>query len=115
MKSRYQHAITATLALLVAGAFAPHAQASGFQLREQSPSAQGNAFAGVSAKGFDISSMFFNPATMTQFEGFQIVAGFSYVAPKAELNNGSATRASYSGPLAPFAAFGGTTINGPAS
>ncbi len=84
-------------------------QASGFQLREQSPSAQGNAFAGVSAKGFDISSMYFNPATMTTFDGFQVVAGFSFVAPTAELSGATATRATLSGPLA---AFGGTTITG---
>ena len=52
-------------------------QASGFQLREQSPSAQGNAFAGVSARGFDIGSMYFNPATLTAFDGFQVVTGLS--------------------------------------
>ena len=115
MTTRYKNAITTTLALLVAGAFAPQAFASGFQLREQSPSAQGNAFAGISAGGSDISSMFFNPATMTQFEGFQLVIGASSVAPKAELGGAAASRASYTGPLAPFAPYGGTTINGPAA
>jgi len=112
MTPRYKTAITATLALLVAGALAPQAQASGFQLREQSPSAQGNAFAGVSAGGSDISSMFFNPATMTQFEGFQVFVGFSSVAPKAELSGASATRASLTA-FGPLGAFGGTTITGP--
>lgn len=81
-------------------------QASGFQLREQSPSAQGNAFAGVSAKGFDISSMYFNPATMTTFDGFQVVAGFSFIAPTAELSGATATRAT---------ALGGSTITGAAT
>ncbi len=85
--------LTTTLALMLAGLAAPQAQASGFQLREQSPSAQGNAFAGITAKGTDISSMFFNPATMTAFEGFQVVAGLSCVAPKAELGGAAATRA----------------------
>ena len=115
MTPRIRHGITTTLALLLVGLTAPQAFASGFQLREQSPSAQGNAFAGITAKGSDISSMFFNPATMTQFEGFQVVAGFSYVAPKAELGGATATRASYSGPLATFAPYGGTTITGAAS
>ena len=115
MTTRYKNAITTTLALLVAGAFAPQASASGFQLREQSPSAQGNAFAGISAGGSDISSMFFNPATMTQFEGFQLVIGASFVAPKAELAGAAASRASYTGSLAPFAPYGGTTIHGPAA
>jgi len=87
-------------------------QASGFQLREQSPSAQGNAFAGVSARGFDIGSMYFNPATLTAFDGFQVVTGLSFVAPVAELSGATATRATLGGPLAPF---GGTTIAGAAS
>ncbi len=103
---------TITLTLLVAGTLAPRALASGFQLREQSPSAQGSAFAGISAGGTDISSMFFNPATLTAFEGFQFVIGGTSVAPKAELGGASATRGTYSGTLAPF---GGTTIPGPAS
>lgn len=106
MTSRCKTALTATLALLVAGVSAPQALASGFQLREQSPSAQGNAFAGITAKGADISSMFFNPATMTQFDGLQFVGGFSYVAPKAELSNASGSRA-----LLPVV--GSTTITGP--
>jgi len=80
-------------AWLVAASMAPQASASGFQLREQSPSAQGTSFAGVTAGGPDIGSMFFNPATMTQFEGREIVAGFSYVMPKAELRDAEARRA----------------------
>lgn len=93
MTLRTKHAFTTTLALMLAGLAAPQAMASGFQLREQSSSAQGNAFAGISAKGSDISSMFFNPATLTAFEGFQVVVGLGYVAPKAELGGASATRA----------------------
>ncbi len=65
---------------------------SGFQLREQSPSYQGNAFAGVTAGGYDISSMYFNPATMGLFSGNQIAAGFSFVQPVAVFSNGTATR-----------------------
>lgn len=77
---------------LVAAALTPQAAASGFQLREQSPSAQGTSFAGVSAGGTDIGSLFFNPATMSLFDGREIVAGFSYVMPKAELHDASASR-----------------------
>ncbi len=84
MSHRSRLTLTA-LTLVAAGAFAPQAQASGFQLREQSPSAQGNAFAGVSAGGNDISSMFFNPAVMTQFSGNQFVIGGSYVGLKAAM------------------------------
>ena len=40
------------------------AEAAGFALREQSATAQGNAFAGASAGGDDISYMYFNPAAL---------------------------------------------------
>lgn len=93
-----------TLALLLAGAMAPQAAASGFQLREQSASAQGNAFAGISAGGADISGMFFNPASLTAFDGFQVVLGGSNVAPKAELGNAKGSRTALTG---------GSTISGP--
>ena len=91
MSHRSRLTLTA-LTLIAAGAFAPQAQASGFQLREQSPSAQGNAFAGVTAGGNDISSMFFNPAVMTQFSGNQFVIGGSYIGLSAEYSGGTATR-----------------------
>jgi len=90
---RSKFASAPLIACLVAGAWAPRAVASGFQLREQSPSAQGNAFAGISAGGEDASGIFFNPAAMTQFQNFQLSLGASYVAPVAEFGNGSATRA----------------------
>lgn len=80
------------LTLIAAGAFAPQAQASGFQLREQSPSSQGNAFAGVSAGGNDISSLFFNPAVMTQYQEMQFSFGGTYVGLSAKFENGAASR-----------------------
>jgi len=94
MTRRTSHLALAPLAAwIVAASLAPQASASGFQLREQSPSAQGTSFAGVSAGGPDIGSMFFNPATMALFDGNQAVLGFSYVMPKAELENARAARA----------------------
>lgn len=80
------------LTLVAAGAFAPQAQASGFQLREQSPSAQGNAFAGISAGGNDISALFFNPAVMTQYDGWQLSLGGTYVGLSAKFVDGAASR-----------------------
>lgn len=82
---------------------APAALASGFQLREQSPSAQGNSFAGISAGGTDIGAMFFNPATLTRFQGNEFVAGASQIQPSAKLEGGSASRAT---------ALGGSVITG---
>ena len=51
----------------VAGA-ASEGYAGGFAVREQSTSAQGASFAG-SAAGFDLSSMFWNPAAVTTKDG----------------------------------------------
>jgi len=106
--SHHSRLTLTAFALVAAGVFAPVAQASGFQLREQSPSSQGNAFAGVSAGGQDISAMFFNPAGMTQFSGLQFDLGASLIAPSAEMSNGRGTRTSA---LAAFPAYG--PISGP--
>jgi long-chain fatty acid transport protein len=107
MSHRSRLTLTA-FALVAAGAFAPVAQASGFQLREQSPSSQGNAFAGVSAGGNDISAMFFNPAGMTQFSGLQFDLGATLIAPSAKMSDAVGTRTSA---LSAFPAYG--PISGP--
>jgi long-chain fatty acid transport protein len=83
------------LGLALSLATAPRAQASGFQLRDQSGSAQGNAYAGISAGGSDISSMFFNPAAMTRFSGHHLQFGLSFIAPSAKFSDGSASRGAY--------------------
>jgi len=67
------------------------AHASGYQLREQSTTAQGNAYAGAAAGGDDISAMFFNPASMTQFTGNQADLHLTYIAPTAELDGAVAS------------------------
>jgi len=90
--SHHSRLTLTAFALAAAGAFAPVALASGFQLREQSPSSQGNAFAGISAGGNDISSLFFNPAVMTQYQETQFSFGGTYVGLSAKFADGSATR-----------------------
>ena len=66
-------------------------QASGFQLKEQSASKQGNAFAGAGASGDDASIMFFNPAGIALFDKPQAVAGVALVNPNAYLDIDAAT------------------------
>ncbi|HYC16274.1 MAG TPA: OmpP1/FadL family transporter [Pseudolabrys sp.] len=61
----YLRAGTALGLLVIASA---QANAGGFAVREQSVYGQGSSFAGVAAGGA-LSSMFWNPATMTQFQG----------------------------------------------
>ncbi len=91
MTTRSRLTLTA-LTLVAAGAFAPQAQASGFQLREQSPSSQGNAFAGISAGGNDISALFFNPAVMTQYSGNSFSLGATYIGLDVKFTDGSGSR-----------------------
>ena len=63
-------ALLASAAVLIPMA-AIEANAGAFGLREQSTVGQGDAFAGIAAGGA-LSSMFWNPATMTQTPGFGI-------------------------------------------
>ena len=74
----------------IAASLAPQASASGFNLKEQSPSLQGMSFAGASSGGSDIGGMYFNPASMALFQGNQAILGASFVILKAELENAEA-------------------------
>lgn len=60
-----------------------------FQLKEQSASALGNAFAGYTAHADDISIMWQNPAAMTMFHGTQSLISLTAIIPKNELKNSS--------------------------
>ncbi len=62
---------------------------AGFAIKEQSPSALGNAFAGATAEAADISYMFFNPAGLTRHSGTQFQTGVSYIAPRSEPKDAS--------------------------
>src|SRR5512146_1468253 len=59
---------------------APTAEAGGFAIREQSTYGQGVAYAGVAAGGA-LSSMFWNPAVMTQVPGIQSESGLTGILP----------------------------------
>lgn len=58
-----------TLALAILSALPGVAFASSFQLLEQSPAHLGSAFAGTASNAIDASSVFFNPASLSQLEG----------------------------------------------
>jgi len=62
------------------------AQAGAFGLREQSVTAQGFSFAGAASGSGGVSSMFWNPATMTFVPGFQSEWHASAVFPQADIN-----------------------------
>lgn len=67
------------------------AWAAGFAVHEQSAASQGNAYAGVAAGGSDISSSYFNPATLTLFPGKQVAGSFALIFGRANLDIEKAT------------------------
>ena len=78
----------ATLALA-----AMHAQATGFQLNENSASGLGNAFAAGAAMTDDVSAMWWNPAALSQFKTRQVGAALHIITPSIEFNNNASVAA----------------------
>ena len=76
-----------TLPALMLIAFSGTASAAAFQLWEQNASGLGTAYAGSAAVADNASTVFFNPAGMTQLKGFQLSAGVNGIGPRFEFNN----------------------------
>ena len=72
-------------ALLALGSGA--ASAAGFQLLEQNASGIGNSYAGSAAVAENASTIFFNPAGMTQLQAREISLGVSAVRPSFDFKN----------------------------
>ncbi|MBS1131484.1 MAG: Membrane protein involved in aromatic hydrocarbon degradation [Proteobacteria bacterium] len=64
---------------LIAIAFSGGASASGFQLLEQNASGLGNSYAGSAAVAENASTIFYNPAGMTQLKGLQVSGGLTAI------------------------------------
>ena len=95
---------TASLTLLLVTTVM--AQAGAFYARDQSATAGGESFAGVAAGSGGLSSMFWNPATITMTPGIQTEAHGSVVIPYANIKPDAATRAEIAG-------FGSTVVRVP--
>lgn len=91
------------LGLLVIAA--TQANAGSFAIREQSAYGQGSSFAGIAAGGA-LSSMFWNPATMTQVPGIQSETDIAGIIPYANQNPSAGSA---------LAALGGVGNSGEAS
>ncbi len=75
---------------LMAVAFAGSASAAGFQLLEQNASGIGNAYAGSAAVADNASTIYFNPAGMTQLQAREVSFGGSLVKTSFDFtDNGS--------------------------
>ncbi len=76
-KTMIARLLPAVLLALASGS----ASAAGFQLLEQNASGIGNAYAGSAAVAENASTIFFNPAGMTQLQAREVSAGLSLVRP----------------------------------
>ncbi|MBF0392945.1 MAG: outer membrane protein transport protein [Alphaproteobacteria bacterium] len=81
-------ALAATIIALADGA----AWASGFQLREESGEGLGNAYAGSTAKAYDVDTLFHNPAGMTRLHGDQAGASAAWVMPSSRFDGTNTLR-----------------------
>jgi len=77
--------------VLVLGLCPSAAHAAGFYLQEQSASAMGTAFAGVTAMPRDASIVYYNPAGMTALGSGQVYAGFDVIVPWGDLSDNGST------------------------
>lgn len=82
--------IARSIALMAALAAAQGAWASGFQLLEQNASGLGDAFAGSAAVAEDASTIYYNPAGMTQLKDHEFSLGGNIITPSYKFtDNGS--------------------------
>jgi long-chain fatty acid transport protein len=72
---------------LALGLASGYASAAGFQLLEQNASGLGNAYAGSAAVVDNASTIFFNPAGMTQLKEREFSAGLSLISPSFKFSN----------------------------
>lgn len=80
-------AFVALSALTISGA----ASAGGFYIQEQSAAGIGRAQAGNVAIADDPSTLFFNPAGLTQLPGIQVNSGLDLIVPDASLKDNGTT------------------------
>lgn len=64
----------------------PDASAGGFAVREQSTELQGMSFAGAAAGSIGLGSMYFNPATVTQHDGFVSDSNLAFIISSSKAN-----------------------------
>lgn len=79
------------------GLWAGSAGASGFQLLEQNTSGLGNAYAGSAAVADNASTVYFNPAGMTQLQGRNVSAGLALIQTSYDFKNDVSSAGSLTG------------------
>jgi long-chain fatty acid transport protein len=79
--------IAIAVSTLSCAMLSPLAQASGFALIEQNASGLGNAYAGQAASAQDASTIYFNPAGLTEVAGRQMVVVGNFIRPSAKFDD----------------------------
>ena len=90
MHNKFQGNLIALAVASILGGASTLASAAGFALIEQSASGMGNAFAGAAATAEDASTVFYNPAGMSQLKQPQVVVSGHAISLSAKFS-GSAT------------------------
>lgn len=89
--------IARLLPLAVSTLASTTASAAGFQLLEQNAGGIGNAFAGSAAAADDASTIYFNPAGMTQLRDREISVGLAVVRPRFRFKDQGSSAGTLSG------------------
>ena len=92
MSMRFGGMVTGAVGLVAALAAVQEARASGFELREQTSEGVGTAFAGQTAKAYNLSTIYYNPAGMTLLQGNQAAVSITEIVPEISFK-GQATGA----------------------
>jgi long-chain fatty acid transport protein len=85
------------IAVLVTAAFSGTAAASGFQLLEQNASGLGNAYAGSAAVAENASTIYYNPAGMTQLKHFEVSGGLTAVGTSFKFTDQGSSAGAFAG------------------
>jgi len=93
MKRGFSKAAVSVLAVVTLLGVAERVHAAGFQIFDQSPSGEGDAFAGAAAVAEDASTIFFNPAGMTYLNGYQAQVGINVIMPDGTFSPSTAKTA----------------------
>jgi long-chain fatty acid transport protein len=102
-------------AALVCMLGAREAQASGFAIRENSAEALGTAFAGNASSATFLSTIFNNPAGMTEFTGDRAQIDASLIFPSSRFEGGVTETCAHCNPLTGFTTPGTFPISGAGS
>jgi long-chain fatty acid transport protein len=106
MNRFFRGIVFSTIAAGVSLSAMQSALAGGFAIREQSAQGMGVSFAGAAAGGAGLGSMFWNPAIMTQYHGWNVSSSATLIIPNANV------RLTNTVPALPFASSSGTITQG---